>query len=115
MRVVVVDDDVNIRHLLSVALPLNGIEVVGHAPDGRSAMAVVARAEPDGVVLDMQMPGWNGLETLRHIRRAFPETRVVLYTSEPEEVASAAARLGAEAVVGKDQVRTGLVEALLSA
>ena len=113
MRVVVVDDDDDIRVLLRLSLPLDGIEVVGEASDGWSGLAEVSRVEPDGVVLDLRMPEFDGWEALEELHQAYPSTRVVVFTDDLGAVSKRAAQLGAAAVVHKTEGRAGLVRALL--
>lgn len=114
LRVVVVDDEADLRALLRAALPLSGISVVGEAEDGWAALVEVARSEPDAVVLDLRMPGLDGWDTLRQLRESFPTTGVVLYTAEPDSaVSTRAAEFGVK-VVGKRERLGQLADALLS-
>lgn len=114
MRVVVVDDDPDIRLLLGMTLSTKGIEVVGQADNGRSGLDEVARTGPDGVVLDLRMPVMDGWETLRSLRQDHPQTRVVVYTAERLEAPGFLLELGASAVVRKPATPSSIVRALLS-
>jgi DNA-binding NarL/FixJ family response regulator len=77
-RVVLVDDTEDLRQLMRIALTRAGWEVVGEAGDGAAAIAVAAAQVPDLVVLDLAMPGMDGLEALPHIRTACPDATIVV-------------------------------------
>ena len=70
----VVDDQDLVRHGLRMILELGGIEVVGEAADGAAAVAAVAELAPDVVLMDLRMPGTDGVEATRRIVAA-AETR----------------------------------------
>jgi DNA-binding NarL/FixJ family response regulator len=57
-----------------------GIEVIGEAQDGREAVQMVAQLHPNVVLMDISMPGLNGLEATRQIKAQFPEARVLVLT-----------------------------------
>lgn len=118
MRVLIVDDSVVIRHLLREALePEPDIEVVGAEADGAAALARIPALKPDLVTLDIEMPGMNGLETLRHIRRDFPRLRTVMFSTLTTRGASAtfeALSLGADDYVAKASNAGKLDESLAS-
>ena len=78
VRVVLVDDTVDLRDLLRFALTRHGFEVVGEAGDGREGIEVVARLLPDVVLLDLSMPVMDGLEALPHMRKACPAAKIVV-------------------------------------
>jgi two-component system chemotaxis response regulator CheB len=81
IRVLVVDDAVVVRHVVGRALEAEaGLNVVALAPNGRVAMAMMARVAPDVVVLDLEMPEMDGFETLREIRRSHPMLPVIVYS-----------------------------------
>ena len=61
------------------------IEVVGEARDGRSALEQVARLKPDVVLMDLVMPGMDGVQATREVTQAFPETKVIVLTSFSEQ------------------------------
>jgi DNA-binding LytR/AlgR family response regulator len=68
MRVVLVDDELlAIDRLRTLIADIEGVEVVGHATDGPSALQAIERLQPDLVMLDVQMPGRNGLRTAAEI------------------------------------------------
>ncbi|MCL4843281.1 MAG: chemotaxis response regulator protein-glutamate methylesterase [Bryobacteraceae bacterium] len=85
IRALVVDDSVVIRRLVSHALEADpGIEVVGVAAHGGIALQRIPQLNPDVVTLDVEMPEMDGLETLRYIRRDYPELRVVMFSTLTE-------------------------------
>ena len=85
IRVLVVDDAVIVRRLIGQALAqVKGFEVVGTASDGDIALAKIEELHPDAITLDIDMPEMNGLETLRQIRKRWPELAVVMFTGVAE-------------------------------
>lgn len=103
IRVAVIDDEALIRsgfsHILSAA---DDIEVVATA-DGVQAMEVLAEARPDVVLLDIRMPGRNGLEVLRDIRRAgWDMTVAILTTFDSDDHIASALDAGAAGFLVKD-------------
>lgn len=92
LRVTLADDDSLIRTAIDAILrPVDGIELVAQAADGRSAVDIVVRHRPDVALLDIQMPVMDGLAALREIRRLAPAVRVIVLTTfgQDEYVAQA--------------------------
>jgi two-component system response regulator MprA len=83
MRLLVVDDDPSLREALALVLDLNGFEVTT-ACDGREAIRTLTAAPPDAVVLDVLMPGIDGLEVCRRMRAAGDRTPVLMLTARAE-------------------------------
>jgi len=83
-RVVVVDDEAPIRELVRSYLVRDGMEVFT-AEDGPSAIAAVGQLDPDVVVLDLMLPGLDGVEVCRQLR-TFSDAYVVMLTARGEEV-----------------------------
>jgi DNA-binding NarL/FixJ family response regulator len=82
IRVVLVDDHAMVRRGLQQLLDgVDGIAVVGTDGDGSEAVDVVTAQRPDVVLMDLQMPGTDGVEATRQIVAALPETQVVVLTS----------------------------------
>jgi len=86
VRVLLVDDHPVVRQGLRALLSTqDGIEVVGEADDGEAAVAAAERLSPDVVLMDVVMPGMDGIEALRRIGERRPQTRVVMLTSYADE------------------------------
>jgi DNA-binding NarL/FixJ family response regulator len=102
-RVLIVDDDPGVRRVLAPALLRLGIEVIGEAEDGFDAIEMVDRCLPDVVLMDLQMPGMNGLEATREIKERHPFVEVVFVTVYDEEHPTRSAEeAGAYAYLLKD-------------
>ncbi len=83
MRLLVVDDDPAVREALALVLDLNGFQVAT-APDGREAIRTLASEPPDAVILDVLMPGLDGLEVCRRMRATGDRTPVLMLTARTE-------------------------------
>src|SRR6266700_1309123 len=105
IRVLVVDDSVVIRRLVTNALEQDTeIEVVGAASNGVIALQRIPHLDPDVLTLDIEMPEMNGIETLRHLRRNYPDLRVIMFSTLTERGAAVtleALALGADDYVTK--------------
>ena len=104
LEVVVVDDSrVVISHLTRLIDELDGVTIVGTAQNGAEAVRVVNEVSPDLVLMDIVMPGMDGLTALRAIRAQHAEMRVVMLSSVggSHTRAEEAFRLGAIQVLGK--------------
>ncbi len=104
VRVVVVDDHPVFRDGMRAVLDqLEGIEVVGEAADGEAAVAVVEQVRPDVVLMDLRMPGVDGLEATGRITRARPEVAVLVLTMDEDDASVfAALRAGARGYLLKE-------------
>jgi DNA-binding NarL/FixJ family response regulator len=86
IRVVVVDDHSVVRQgLTQLCSTTDDIVVVADAQDGASAITVVASAAPNVILMDLSMPGMDGVEATRHISAANPDVAIVILTSFSEE------------------------------
>lgn len=112
--VVVVDGNADLRFLISLLLQLDGCAtVVGDAPDGDTALAVVERTRPDIVVMDATKSSLSGLDATRRIKERWPATKVVLMTRPTDApVRDKARQIGADALIDKMEVATALLPEL---
>ncbi len=112
VRILVVDDEVVARRLVSETLCADPeLEIVGGAPDGRQGLALIEELRPDVVVLDVEMPQMNGLETRREIRRRWPDLAVIMFSALTAQGAQAtleALALGANDYVAKPKAAGGV-------
>ena len=84
MRVLVVDDSEVVRSRLAEMLSVvEGVEVVGEAVDAVEALELQARMQPDTLILDIRMPGGNGIDVLQEVKRSYPGTSVIILTNYP--------------------------------
>ncbi len=114
IKVIICDDQAIIRDGLEMLLKLEkDIEVMGQAQDGAEAVAMVQQAQPDLVLMDLKMPGMNGIEATRQIRANFPQVKVlVLTTYDDDEWVFDAIRAGASGYLLKDTPREEVIKAL---
>ena len=86
IKVLIIDDSLFIRSLVSDFLNQDPqIKVVDTASSGQEAMRKIPVSKPDCIILDLAMPGWDGLTTLKHIMRDFPTPVVILSAYSKEE------------------------------
>jgi DNA-binding NarL/FixJ family response regulator len=114
MRVIICDDQAIVRDGLEMLLRLEAdIDVTGVAQDGAEAVALVAAHPPDLVLMDLKMPGLNGVEATRRIRSSYPEVKVlVLTTFDDDEWVFDAIRAGASGYLLKDTPRQEVIRAI---
>jgi signal transduction histidine kinase len=103
VRVMLVDDNAGFRESLLSLLLTGGLEVVGEACSGREALDLVSKVEPDVVLMDVRMPGMDGIETTRRLKTAHPELGVVALSGhEDQEIVREMLVAGAAGYVLKD-------------
>jgi NarL family two-component system response regulator LiaR len=112
--VLIADDHAIVRKGLRALLATEpGIEVVAEAEDGNEALALVGRAQPDVVLMDLVMPGTDGLEATRSILAARPKTRILVLTSfDGDDKVFPAIKAGALGYLLKDSGPEDLVQAI---
>ncbi|MBW4527279.1 MAG: chemotaxis response regulator protein-glutamate methylesterase [Phormidium tanganyikae FI6-MK23] len=90
IHVLIVDDAVVVRSRLSKLLALDPeLEVAGVAATGRIALAKIQQVKPDVVILDVEMPEMDGLETLAAIRQSYPDLPVIMFSTQTQTGATA--------------------------
>lgn len=114
LRVVIADDQALVRTGFRMILAADGIEVAAEAADGESAVDAVRRCRPDLVLMDIRMPGLDGLEATRRILTGAPgEPRVVILTTfDLDQYVYAALAAGASGFLLKDVTPEYLVAAV---
>jgi DNA-binding NarL/FixJ family response regulator len=113
IRVILADDHLIVRQGLRMVLEKEHIEVLGEASDGLEAIRLIKELLPEIAVLDLDMPGLDGLSVLREATRVSPQTRTIILTRHMEEpYAVEALRIGARGYVLKTQASTDLVAAI---
>jgi DNA-binding NarL/FixJ family response regulator len=112
-RVLIVDDHPLTRDALATLLAGNDFDVVGQASDGQEAIDLAARLRPQLVLLDLSMPGLDGLSALPGLRDAVPDAEVIVLTaSGTEENLLAAIRAGAAGYLLKSEPPDRIVDFL---
>jgi DNA-binding NarL/FixJ family response regulator len=113
-RVLIVDDQSNFRRHLRRLLAEAGLTVVGEAGNISAAQELVQELQPDLAVMDVMLPGINGLEGTCQLKTLAPNLRVILisaYRDRADVFRAAAAEVGAEAFVSKDDLDLDVVRA----
>ena len=113
VRVLLADDHTLLREGLRRSLEDAGLDVVGEAADGAEAIALAEQHQPDVVLMDVSMPGTDGVEATRAIRSRYPEVDVVILTMHADpSVVQAAVRAGAAGYLVKDCTTDDIVSVL---
>ena len=117
IRVLIVDDHAIVREGLRTFLGmLPDIELVGEASGGEEALAAVARSRPAVVLMDLVMPGMDGIEATRRLHESHPEVRVIALTSFTDDAkVYPVIKAGAVAYLLKDVGAQDLAEAIRAA
>ena len=116
IRVLLADDHTLVRAGIRALLEkLPGLEVAGEASDGREVLDLIKTRQPDVVLMDISMPGLNGLEALARITRDFPKVRVIILSMHHnEEYVWQALKSGASGYLLKKAATAELPAALKS-
>lgn len=97
MRVLLVDDHPLVRDGIASLLMAKGLEVAGEAGDGTEALHKARQLHPDVILMDIRMPGLNGLEATRLIKTEMPEVKIIMLTvSDDDQDLFEAIKSGAE-------------------
>lgn len=113
VRVLVVDDsEIFLRTATTIVSAVGGLQLVGTAASGEEAIRLLPELKPDLVLLDIHMPGLDGIETARIIHRDEPRAVVVIVSGEPAGASEAARAAGAVALLDKRDLLPGTLDAL---
>ena len=114
IRVLICDDQEMVREgLRAILSTVPNIEVTGIASDGAEAIESVEASQPDVVLMDLNMPGVNGIQATHRIREKFPDVHVLaLTTYDADEWVFDAIRAGASGYLLKGTPRAGLIKAI---
>ena len=114
IRLLICEDQTLMRQGLATLLGLEpGLTVVGEAADGAEAVAQVRALHPDIVLMDVQMPGMDGIEATRLITAAYPDTRVIILTTfDYEEYVFEGVKAGAMGYMLKDSPAPDLIHTI---
>jgi signal transduction histidine kinase/ActR/RegA family two-component response regulator len=117
LRVVIVDDHQLVREgLHCILMPYHDLTVVGEASTGEQALQLAGTLRPDVVIMDVQMPGWDGAESTRRILKEHPSIVVIGLSIQTEPyVAQSMLEAGAAAFLPKDTIATELYAAIRTA
>ncbi|ORT54886.1 response regulator transcription factor [Streptomyces sp. CB03238] len=117
IRVIVVDDHTVMRAgVIALLAAEDGIDVIGEAGDGRAALALVERCDPDVALVDLRMPVLDGVGTTAEIVARYPRTRVLILTTyDTDQDIERGVEAGAIGYLLKDTTREQLADAIRSA
>src|SRR5579859_1715298 len=114
VRVLIADDHPLFRHGLSALLSASpDFEVAGEATTGEEVIELSAKLQPDVILMDIQMPGVNGIEATRSILHTSPHIRILIITMfEDDASVFMAMRAGARGYVLKDALKADMLQAI---
>jgi DNA-binding NarL/FixJ family response regulator len=114
VRIVLADDHPLVRSgLRALLLSADDLDVVGEAATGEEAVTLAATLQPDVIVMDLRMPGLNGIEATRRILQAHPQIRILVVTLvEDDDSLFAALRAGARGYILKDANEVEVLRAI---
>lgn len=117
IRILITDDHLIVREGLRLILETaEGFEVVGEAADGAECLRLIANLNPDVVLMDLQMPGMDGITAINHLRREHPEVAIVILTTfNEDEMMLRGLKAGALGYLLKDTDRRTLLDTITAA
>jgi DNA-binding NarL/FixJ family response regulator len=115
-QIAIVDDHALVRAGLRTELSNAGFEIAGEAGDGPEGLALIAERHPDVAIVDIALPGFDGIELTKRIKAAYPQTRVVILTMhEIERDVASAVAAGADAYCVKNSGTDTILAAVRAA
>ena len=117
IRILITDDHLIVREGLRLILETaEGFEVVGEAADGAECLRLMPERTPDVVLMDLQMPGMDGITAIGHLRREYPQTAIVILTTFNEDkLMLEGLQAGARGYLLKDTDRRTLLDTITAA
>ena len=117
IRILITDDHIIVREGLRLILETaDDIEVVGEAADGAECLRLLKDVTPDVVLMDLQMPGMDGITAIAHLRREYPEIAIVILTTfNEDELMLQGLQAGARGYLLKDTDRQTLLDTITAA
>jgi DNA-binding NarL/FixJ family response regulator len=116
LRLVIADDHTMLREGLRRSLEARGIDVLGEAGDGAEAVRLALDLKPDVILMDVSMPGMDGVEATRQIRQQIPDASIVMLTMHADHVVLVRAlRAGASGYLVKDCTTDEIVNTIRQA
>jgi len=117
IRILITDDHLIVREGLRLILETaDGLEVVGEAEDGAECLRLLQDLEPDVVLMDLQMPGMDGITAIGHLRREHPDIAIVILTTfNEDELMLRGLKAGARGYLLKDTDRQTLLDTITAA
>jgi two-component system, NarL family, response regulator NreC len=116
MRILVVDDNERVRHgVMDILASKSDWQVCGEAKDGVEAIQKARELLPDIILLDISMPGLNGLETARRLRHDVASAKILIMSqNDPVQLLASATQAGAHGCVDKGRLGTDLLSSIES-
>lgn len=111
-RILIADDNSVARTTIRALLDWHSFQVCGEAKDGKEAIEKVIELRPDVILLDINMPGMNGVAAAYEIRRISPATKIVFLTIHDTPAVVQGVRVWAHGFVGKSATGTELIPTL---
>jgi two-component system, NarL family, response regulator YdfI len=117
IRILITDDHLIVREGLRLILETaDGLEVVGEAADGAECLRLLPDLAPDVVLMDLQMPGMDGITAIGHLRREHPDIAIVILTTfNEDELMLRGLKAGARGYLLKDTDRQTLLDTITAA
>jgi DNA-binding NarL/FixJ family response regulator len=113
LRVMIVEDHTLVRDAIRKTLTVPGMEVVAEAASAEEALAMATRVRPDVMLVDIDLPGMNGVQLVRELAPRLPDSHIVMLTgSANRDDLVTAVRSGASGYLTKDMSPDGLVRAV---